>query len=96
MRQIYVKRTGESRMYGLDFVNFPEIQAGAHIASVVSFASVPTGLTLGPPTFSGTVAAARISGGSAPLLYRVLVTILTDAVPADTLVGVGYLQVNDR
>jgi hypothetical protein len=93
---ILVKRAAESRLYSMDFANLPEIAGGGALAAVTSVMASPAGLTVGTGTISGTKVQVTISGGTDGVLYQVLFTATTNANPAATLVGIGYLLVDDQ
>jgi hypothetical protein len=93
---ILVKRAAESRLYSMDFANLPEIVAGGALAAVTSVTASPAGLTVGTGAIAGTKVQVTISGGTDGVLYQVVFTATTNANPAATLVGIGYLLVDDQ
>jgi hypothetical protein len=93
---VLVKRAAESRTYTMDFSQQPEIAGGQVLSSVVSVAASPAGLTVGTGTISGSTVQVTLSGGTDGVLYQVSFTVTTNANPAATLVGIGYLQVDDQ
>jgi hypothetical protein len=93
---ILVKRAAESRLYSMDFANLPEIAGGGALAAVTSVTATPAGLTVGTGTIAGTKVQVTISGGTDGVLYQVAFTATTNANPAATLVGIGYLLVDDQ
>jgi hypothetical protein len=100
---ILVKRQAESRTYTMSFANLPEISSlGQTLASVTSVVSTvqgapgATNLTLGTPSVSGTACSVQVSGGQDGVLYELEFTVVTNGSPAATLVGIGYLLVEDE
>ena len=91
---ILVKRAGESRTYSVDFSNLPEISGGGSISSITSVAASPSDLTVGATSIAGSKAQAVLSGGTDGLQYTVTFTVATSA--GSTLVGIGYLMVDDQ
>jgi hypothetical protein len=93
---ILVKRAAESRVYSMDFSQLPEISSGGTLAGVTSVTATPAGLTVGTGTISGTTVLVTLSGGTDGVLYQLSFTVTTNANPAATLVGIGYLLVDDQ
>ncbi len=93
---ILVKRAAESRVYSMDFSQLPEIAGGAALAGVASVTASPSGLTVGTGTIAGNTVHATLSGGTDGVLYQVSFTVTTNANPPATLVGIGYLLVDDQ
>ena len=98
------KRVAESRLYTMDFSNLPEIAAGDTVASVTSVTctgAVGTGGSVSDLTLSNTAvhsgnkgADVRIAAGVDGITYQLSFKVLT--TNGYTLVGVGYLYVDDR
>lgn len=98
---ILVKRASEVRVYTMDLSNLPEIVAGdtvAAVSSVTATAETPGAAALtiaGIAVASGNKGAkATISGGTDGAQYIVSFTVTTAG--GATLVGIGYLAINDR
>ena len=97
-----VKRASELRQYTMDMSNLPEISGGDTVSSVSSV----TATLLGPPGSSALTlssqavasnnkgATVKISGGSDGATYLISFTVATAA--GYTLVGIGYLYIDDR
>ncbi len=90
---ILVKRAGETRTYWMDFGNQPEIQGGQTLSSP-SVTATPAGLTITGATISGNRVQATIAGGTDGILYTLSFQCATSG--GATLVGIGYLQVDDQ
>lgn len=87
-----IKQPSESRLFAMDFS--ANLAAGESLASVVSVTVDKAGLTItDPPTYGGTKAQQRISGGTAETRYKVTFVVTTSA--GNTLEGEGILQVMD-
>jgi len=80
----------------MDFSQFPEIIAGASLSGSPTFVATPSGLTITSIAISGTQVQAIISGGTDGTTYQITVTAQDNNSPKDTLVGIGYLYVDDR
>jgi hypothetical protein len=93
---ILVKRAAESRVYSMDFSQLPEIAGGGALAAVTSVTASPAGLTVGTGTISGNTVQVTLSGGTDGILYQVSFTATTNRNPPATLVGIGYLLVDDQ
>jgi hypothetical protein len=100
---ILVKRAAEVRTYVMDLSALPEIVAGDTVASVSSItctgASIGGGasdLTLTSKTTSSSTQGAqcKIAGGVDGITYTMAFTVITTA--GYTLVGIGYLYIDDR
>ncbi len=98
---VLVKRAGEVRVYTMDLSNLPEISAGdtvSAVSSVTAAGETPgaAALTIGSTgVASGNKGAkATISGGTDGATYLVTFTVTTAG--GATLVGIGYLTINDR
>ena len=98
-----VKREEEVRYYVMDFSLLPEIVAGDTVSSVTSvtvttstYGASPSDLTLSNEgVASGNKGAqVEISGGIDGSMYQLSFEVLT--ANGDTLVGIGYLYVDDR
>ncbi len=99
-----VKRAGETRLYTMSMALLPEIAGGDTIASVTSIlcTSVVSGpgatsdLTLSSKavTSNSQGGQCKIAGGTDGVTYLLTFTLLTAA--GNTLVGIGYLYVDDR
>lgn len=98
------KRAGETRLYTMDLSNLPEIVGGDTIASVTTILCtgvVGTGgstsdLTLSSKavTSSNKGGQCKIAGGVDGCTYQLSFALLSTA--GYTLVGIGYLLVEDR
>ncbi len=100
MAAALVKRAGEVRVYTMSFALMPEIVAGATLASVTSVVGTAenptdaTALTIsGKAVTNSTSAHATISAGQDGAYYRVEYTVVLST--GITLVGVGYMAVDD-
>jgi hypothetical protein len=93
---ILVKRAAESRVYSMDFSQLPEIVGGAALAGVTAVTASPAGLTVGTGTIAGNTVQVTLSGGTDGVLYQISFTATTNASPPATLVGIGYLLVDDQ
>lgn len=100
---ILVKRASEVRLYTMDLANLPEISGGDTVSSVTSISCVgasvpgaPSDLTLTSKavTANSKGAQCKIAGGNDGVTYILNFTVLTAA--GYTLVGIGYLYVDDR
>lgn len=89
--QTLTKQPSESRIYDMSFS--ANMIAAEAISSVTSIVATPAGLTLGPPTFSGTRLQVRISGGTTGVLYKLTAVVVTSL--ANILEGDGYLLVQN-
>jgi hypothetical protein len=78
----------------MDFSVLPEISGGGAISSVTSVTASPSDLTVGATSISGSKAQAVLSGGTDGLQYTVAFTVATSG--GSTLVGIGYLMVDDQ
>lgn len=67
------KAPDDSRVYGFDFYQFPELRGGDTVASGVITAD--TGINVFTPTASGTSLLAQISGGTAGTTYRLKIVV---------------------
>jgi hypothetical protein len=90
---ILVKRAAENRTYWMDMSNLPEVQSGQTLSSPTVTAT-PFGLTLGSPTISGNKVQVTISSGTDGVLYTLSFQCATSG--GATLVGIGYLMVDDQ
>lgn len=75
------------------------LASGESIASIVSTIVNLTGgsdLVVDSSSFSGTTVTLTVSGGVANTLYEITVTVTTDAVPVQTIVGVGRVRVQEE
>jgi hypothetical protein len=100
---ILVKRAAEVRTYLMDLSQLPEIAGGDTVASVTMIVCVSasaggatTDLTLSSKTTSSSPQGAqcKVAGGLDGITYLLEFTVATTA--GYTLVGVGYLYVDDR
>jgi len=98
---VLVKRAGEVRTYTMDLSNLPEISGGdtvSAVSSVTAAAETPGAAALSISSTgvaSGNKGAtAIIAGGSDGATYLVSFTVTTAG--GATLVGIGYLAINDR
>jgi hypothetical protein len=98
-----VKRAGETRLYTMDLSQLPEIAGGDTVSSVgtVGVSVVgPVGASADLTISSKAVASGnkgaqfKIAGGTDGATYLISVTVTTTA--GYTLVGIGYLYVDDR
>jgi hypothetical protein len=90
---ILVKRANESRTYWMDFGNQPEVQGGQTLSSP-SVSGSPSGLTITGAAVSGNKVQATVAGGTDGTLYQLSFQCATSG--GATLVGIGYLQVDDQ
>jgi hypothetical protein len=90
---ILVKRAAETRTYWMDFSNLPEVQSGQTLSSP-SVSATPPGLTFGTATVSGNKVQVTVSSGTDGVLYTLSFQCTTSG--GATLVGIGYLMVDDQ
>jgi len=101
MTEALKKQPGESRLYTLDFSQFPEIERGAVLTVIDSVAyEVVEGSESSPLVLTGEVinpdqdkVQVRIEDGTHECFYKVTATVQTD--DGDVLEGEGYLMVID-
>jgi hypothetical protein len=100
---ILVKRAAEVRQYVMDLSQLPEIAGGDTVASVTTIlctqasqGDATSDLTLSSKATSSSPQGAQcqVAGGVDGITYTLEFTVLTTA--GWTLVGVGYLYVDDR
>ncbi len=100
---ILTKRAGETRLYTMDLSQLPEITGGDTVSSVGTVAvSVvgPLGASADLTISNKAVASGnkgaqfKIAGGTDSATYLISVTVTTAA--GFTLIGIGYLYVDDR
>lgn len=84
-------KTGESRLYSMDFAAL--LARGETITGVTSvqpdLVTAPP-LVIGSAVYSGTLVQFRISGGRTDTRY--LITVLATTSSSNTIEGQGYLQ----
>jgi hypothetical protein len=86
------KQPNEDRLYEMQFVGL--LAAGETITGVTSVTATPAGLTLsGAPTYEGSIAKQRISGGTNGTTYKVTFVVTTS--DGNVLEGEGKLKVRD-
>jgi hypothetical protein len=98
-----VKRAAEVRLYKMDLSLLPEISGGDTVSSVTSVTAATTtaGAAASDLTVTSTAVASgsqgaqcKIAGGTDNATYQISFTVLTAA--GYTLVGIGYLYIDDR
>lgn len=88
-----VKVPGESRLYGFNFGDYPEIRdRGQTLIGTPTISSSPAGPTLGTPSIAGNVVLVQISGGTDAVDYVLTVSCGTSDT-VSIVSGVATLQV---
>lgn len=86
------KQPAEDRLFEMEFVGL--LGPDETLNGVISVTATPTGLTLsGAPTYEGSIAKQRISGGTNGTTYKVTFVVTTSE--GNTLEGEGKLKVRD-
>jgi hypothetical protein len=98
---VLVKRAGEVRLYSMSLANLPEISSGDTVSAVASVTAtaLSTGaaaltLTNEAVTGSSQGAQCQIAGGTDGVTYQIVFTVTTAG--GWTLVGIGYLLIDDQ
>ena len=94
------KRTDEIRVYGFDFID--KLPSGDGVSSATWTVTVhkgtdasPSSMISGAEIISGTIVEQLITGGTDGVTYLFECEAVSDGSPAQTLHGVGLLEVTD-
>lgn len=94
------KRTDEIRIYGFDFID--KLPSGDGIASatwtVTTYKGTdasPSAMISGAEIVSGTIVEQLLTGGTSGVIYLMECEAVSDGSPAQTLHGIGLLEVTD-
>jgi hypothetical protein len=90
--EVIGKAPGDDLPYAYDFLEWALLLTDPLVSGTVTALPTP-GLTIGPVTPSGTQLRCTISGGTAPIVYRLTITGITAA--GRRVVGYVDLYVNE-